>query len=67
MDSVSIFSYYFNLIVSYVNYFVAYYSDKFRDYPFEVKTAIWVIQWIITGQRSHLNNFHELDFNFFCV
>lgn len=47
MDSVSIFSYYFNLIVSYVNYFVAYYSDKFRDYPFEVKTAIWVIQWII--------------------
>lgn len=47
MDSVSVFSYYFHLIVSYVSYFSTYYSDKFRDYPYEVKTAIWVIQWII--------------------
>lgn len=46
MDSVSIFTYYFHLILSYVNYFSTYYSDTFRDYPYEVKTAIWVIQWI---------------------
>lgn len=47
MDSVSIFSYYFNLFLSYMDYFSTYYSNTFRDYPYEVKTAIWVIQWII--------------------
>ena len=46
MDSVSVFSYYFHLVASYLKYFITYYSDKFRDYPYEVKTAIWVIQWI---------------------
>ena len=47
MDSVSIFSYYFHLAISYVSYFITYYGDKFRDYPYEVKTAIWVIQGIV--------------------
>ncbi len=49
MDTVSVISYYFHLLVSYVSYFSTYYSDKFRDYPYEVKTAIWVIQMIVVS------------------
>ncbi|MBP5196096.1 MAG: hypothetical protein J6035_01645 [Bacteroidaceae bacterium] len=45
MDSVSALSYYYNLITTYVTYFWTYYRDLFRDYPYEVKTAIWVILW----------------------
>ena len=47
MESVSVLSYYFHLFTSYLSYFSTYYSDKFRDYPYEVQTAIWVIQWIV--------------------
>ena len=44
MDSVSILSYYLNLILAYITYYVTNYTGLFRDYSYEVKTAVWIIQ-----------------------
>lgn len=48
MDTVSTLSYYYNLITTYVTYFWTYYRGIFHDYPYEVKTAIWVILWSLS-------------------
>lgn len=45
MDTISTLTYYFKLIGTYVSYYVTYYSDIFRDYPYEVQTAVWMMQW----------------------
>ena len=45
LDDISLISYYFNVLASYASYYWAYYRDSFRDYPYEVQTAIVIIQW----------------------
>ena len=60
LDDISLISYYFNVLASYASYYWAYYRDSFRDYPYEVQTAIVIIQWssiavvflIALGRRS---------------
>ena len=48
MDTISILSYYFNMILAYGNYYLLYIIEIFRDYPLEVQiaaiaTTIWAI------------------------
>jgi hypothetical protein len=45
LDDISLISYYLNVLASYATYYWAYYRDSFRDYPYEVQTAIVIIQW----------------------
>ena len=45
MDSMSVISYYFRLIVTYATYYLTYYHDLFVGFPFEVQTAVWAQQW----------------------
>lgn len=45
LDDISLISYYFNVLASYASYYWAYYRDSFRDYPYEVQTAVVIIQW----------------------
>ena len=47
LDDISLISYYFNVLASYASYYWAYYRDSFRDYPYEVQTAIVIIQWSV--------------------
>lgn len=45
MDTISVLTYYFHLLTTYVSYYVTYYGNIYDGYPYEVQTAIWVIQW----------------------
>lgn len=45
MDTVSVLTYYLHVFTTYVSYYWTYYREIFHDYPYEVKTAIWVTQW----------------------
>ena len=45
MNTISVFTYYFRMITTYVTYYVTYYGDIFSEYPYEVQTAVWVMQW----------------------
>ena len=43
MDSVSVLTYYFRLIVTYATYYWQSLRAVYHDYPYEVQTAVWVI------------------------
>lgn len=45
MDSVSLISYYFNVVTTYVSYYWTYYQEEFHSYPIEARIAIGIIQW----------------------
>lgn len=47
MNTVSTLSYYLRLLAAYGSYYLSYYTALFQDYPYEVQTAIWFIQWAI--------------------
>ena len=45
LDSVSLISYYFNVVTTYVSYYWVYYQEEFHSYPIEARIAIGIIQW----------------------
>lgn len=47
MDDISLISYYFNVVTSYAGYYWEYFQESFRGYPYEVRTAITIIQWSV--------------------
>lgn len=49
MDTISGFTYYLRLLASYVIYYWDHLHSLYNDYPYEVQTAVWVIQWSFIG------------------